>query len=109
MVSHRLGALPTLNHFLDRIGLDAALQRWLPEPDRRFKLLPATAIRLLVVNQLVGAAPLYGLGEWVGLCTAPAGTAASQGLHLSAGCCYLLCSKALARDGGSGTVAYAPF
>ena len=41
LVSHRLGALPILNHFLDRIGLDAALQRWLPEPDRRFKLLPA--------------------------------------------------------------------
>ena len=48
LVSHRLGALPILNHFLDRIGLDAALQRWLPEPDRRFKLLPAAAIRLLV-------------------------------------------------------------
>jgi transposase len=64
LVSHRLGALPILNHFLDRIGLDAALQRWLPEPDRRFKLLPAAAIRLLVVNLLVGRAPLYGLGEW---------------------------------------------
>jgi transposase len=64
LVSHRLGALPVINHFLDRIGLDTALQRWLPEPDRRFKLTPATAIRLLVVNLLVGRAPLYGLGEW---------------------------------------------
>jgi transposase len=64
LVSHRLGALPILNHFLDRIGLDASLERWLPAPDRRFKLLPATAIRLLVVNLLVGRAPLYGLGEW---------------------------------------------
>jgi transposase len=64
LVSHRLGALPLINHFLDRIGLDAALARWLPEPDRRFKLTPATAIRLLVVNLLVGRAPLYGLGEW---------------------------------------------
>ena len=67
LVSHRLGALPILNHFLDRIGLDAALERWLPEPDRRFKLAPATAIRLLVVNLLVGRAPLYGLGEWAAL------------------------------------------
>ena len=66
LVSHRLGGLPILNHFLDRIGLDAALGRWLSEPDRRFKLAPATAIRLLVVNPLVGRAPLYGLGEWAG-------------------------------------------
>ena len=64
LVGHRLGALPLINHFLDRIGLDAALERWLPAADRRFKLLPATAIRLLVVNLLVGRAPLYGLGEW---------------------------------------------
>jgi transposase len=64
LVSHRLGALPLISHFVDRIGLDAALGRWLPAPDRRFKLTPATAIRLLVINLLVGRAPLYGLGEW---------------------------------------------
>jgi hypothetical protein len=64
LVSYRLGALPVINHFLDRIGLDAALDRWLPEPDRRFKLTPATAIRLLVINLLAGRAPLYGLAEW---------------------------------------------
>jgi hypothetical protein len=64
LVSQRLGALPLISHFLDRIGLDAALGRWLPEPDRRFKLTPAAAIRLLVVNLLVGRAPLYGLDEW---------------------------------------------
>lgn len=66
LVSHRLGALPLINHFLDRVGLDALLGRWLPEPDRRFKLSPAAAIRLLVVNLLVGRAPLYGLAEWAG-------------------------------------------
>jgi transposase len=64
LVSHRLGGLPLINHFLDRIGLDEALARWLPEPDRRFKLSPVSAIRLLVVNLLVGRAPLYGLGQW---------------------------------------------
>lgn len=64
LASYRLGGLPLINHFLDRIGLDAALARWLPESDRRFKLSPVTAIRLLVVNLLVGRAPLYGLGEW---------------------------------------------
>jgi hypothetical protein len=64
LVSHRLGAVPLLNHFLDRIGLDALLARWLPQPDRRFRLDPAVAIRLVVINLLVGRAPLYGLGEW---------------------------------------------
>ncbi len=64
LVSYRLGALPLLNHFLGRIGLDAALARWLPEPDRRFRLDPAVAIRLVVVNLLLGRTPLYGLGEW---------------------------------------------
>jgi hypothetical protein len=64
LVGQRLGPLPVINHFLDRIRLEDVLTRWLPEPDRRFKLAPATAIRLLVVNLLVGRAPLYGLGEW---------------------------------------------
>lgn len=64
LASQRLGALPIINHFLDRIGLEAALGRWLGEPDPRLKLAPATAIRLLVINLLVGRAPLYGLAEW---------------------------------------------
>jgi transposase len=64
LISHRLGALPLVNHFLDRMGLDALLARWLPAPDRRFRLDPAVAIRLVVVNLLIGRAPLYGLGEW---------------------------------------------
>ena len=64
LVSSRLGAVPLVNHFLDRIGPDALLARWLPEPDRRFRLIPAVAIRLVVINLLVGRSPLYGLGEW---------------------------------------------
>jgi len=64
LVGQRLGALPLINHFLNRIRLEEVMARWLPEPDRRFKLAPAAAIRLLVVNLLVGRAPLYGLGEW---------------------------------------------
>ena len=64
MVSYRLGALPLINHFLGRAGLPALLQRWLPPVDRRYRLAPATAITLVVVNLLVGRAPLYGLGEW---------------------------------------------
>jgi transposase len=66
LVSQRLGPVPLINHFLDRIRLEEVLGRWLPEPDRRFKLTPAAAIRLLVVNLLIGRAPLYGLAEWAG-------------------------------------------
>jgi transposase len=64
LVGYRLGALPLVNHFLDRVGLSGLLTQWLPAPDRRFRLDPAVAIRLVVVNLLVGRAPLYGLGEW---------------------------------------------
>jgi transposase len=67
LASDRLGPLPLINHFLDRMGLDALLARWLPAPDRRMRLDPAVAIRLVVVNLLVGRAPLYGLGEWAAL------------------------------------------
>jgi transposase len=64
LVSHRLGALPLINHFLDRLGLSRLLTRWLPPADRRCRLTPATAIRLVVVNLLIGRTPLYALGEW---------------------------------------------
>jgi transposase len=45
------------------MGLSVALARWLPARDRRFRLDPAMAIRLVVTNLLAGRAPLYGLGE----------------------------------------------
>lgn len=64
LASHRIGALPLVNHFWDRAGLSGVLARWLPPGDRRARLDPAAAIRLVVVNLLVGRAPLYGLGEW---------------------------------------------
>jgi hypothetical protein len=64
LVSRRLGALPLVEHFLDRVGLPALLERYLPVDDARLRLAPATAIRLVVVNLLVGREPLYGLGEW---------------------------------------------
>lgn len=62
--SHRLGALPIVNHFFDRAGLPALLARYLPPADARCRLDPATAVRLLVTNLLTGRAPLYSLGEW---------------------------------------------
>lgn len=62
--SKRLGALPIVNHFLDRMGLPALLERYLPSDDPRLLLPPASAVRLVVVNLLLGRSPLYALGEW---------------------------------------------
>lgn len=64
LVSHRLGALPLINHFLARAGVPALLARYLPAEDARYRLAPATAIGLVVRNLLTGREPLYGLGEW---------------------------------------------
>lgn len=64
LVSRRLGALPLVNHFLARAGVPALLARYLPADDARYRLAPATAIGLVVLNLLAGREPLYGLGEW---------------------------------------------
>ena len=64
LVSQRLGALPLVNHFLNRAGLLALLERYLPAADARCRLPPATAVRLVVTNLLTGREPLYALGQW---------------------------------------------
>ncbi|GAA1228544.1 DUF4277 domain-containing protein [Rhodoglobus aureus] len=63
LVSRRLDGLPVINHFLDRLKLPATLERFLPNGDPRTKLPPATAVRLVVTNLVLGREPLYGLGE----------------------------------------------
>lgn len=64
LVSSRLGALPLVDHFLERTGLVGLLGRYLPAEDARVRLAPAVAVRLVITNLLVGRQPLYGLGEW---------------------------------------------
>src|SRR5680860_345101 len=64
LLSQRLGALPVVAHFLDRAGLPAVLDKQLPAADARVRLAPATAVRLVVTNLLIGRQPLYALGEW---------------------------------------------
>lgn len=62
--SQRLGALPIVDRFLGRIGLEALLERHLPPGDQRVALSAAIAIGLLVRNLCVAREPLYGLAEW---------------------------------------------
>ena len=64
LTSARFGALPVVNHFLDRAGLPALLDRYLPVRDARVHLSGAAAIRLAVTNLLLGRSPLYALAEW---------------------------------------------
>ena len=64
LTSSVLGGLPVVNHFWDRLRLGELLGSHLPVDDARLKLAPATAVRLVVTNLLIGREPLYGLGEW---------------------------------------------
>lgn len=64
LTSSVLGGLPVVNHFWHRLRLGELLAAHLPVDDARLKLAPATAVRLVVTNLLVGREPLYGLGEW---------------------------------------------
>ncbi len=62
--SQRLGALPIVEAFLARAGVEGVLSRYLPAGDRRVALPAAAAIGVLVRNLCVAREPLYGLGDW---------------------------------------------
>jgi hypothetical protein len=62
--SQTIGGLPIVNNVFERLGLPALLSGVLPASDVRLKLAPATAIRLVVTNLILGREPLYELGEW---------------------------------------------
>ena len=59
-----LGALPIVDHFLERLGVDAQLESFVPGSDRRVKLQSAKALGVLVRNLALGHQPVYALGEW---------------------------------------------
>ena len=62
--SFQVGALPLVNHFLQRLRLEAVLAEHLPTDDVRQELPTARLVSLLVRNVLVSREPLYGVGEW---------------------------------------------
>ncbi len=64
--SERLGALPIIDRYLQRIGVRALLERQLPPGDGRTGLAAATVIGVLVANLCVAREPLYGLADWAG-------------------------------------------
>lgn len=62
--SEKIGALPILNHFIQRLGLEELLQEHLPPEDKRVKVPAAKALLVLLRNLLISREPLYGMGEW---------------------------------------------
>jgi len=59
-----LGALPVIQHFLERLQLDALLARYVPSKSARIQIPHAVALGVLLRNIILGRAPLYGLQEW---------------------------------------------
>lgn len=62
--SYRIGLLPILNHFIERLRLRETFRAYLPRADRRCRIDPATGLLVLLKNLLLCREPLYGVGEW---------------------------------------------
>jgi len=65
LVTERLGPLPVVNHFLDTLGLDALLDRFVPTTDGRCQLAYGKALGVLVRSILVEREPIYRHHETV--------------------------------------------
>lgn len=76
LTTQRLGPLPLVNHYLDRLGLLDILDRFVPTPDARSRLPYARGLGVLLRSILTEREPLYRLGEVVG-------TFAPEGFGLS--------------------------
>lgn len=61
----RLGPLPLINHFLERLALEAHLERFVPTPRRRTRLPYAKGLGILLRSLLVEREPLYRQYETV--------------------------------------------
>jgi transposase len=63
--SERLGPLPLINHYLDRLEVSALFERFVPTCDRRCKLPYAKGLTLLLRSILVEREPIYRQYETV--------------------------------------------
>jgi transposase len=81
--SERLGPLPLINHFLQRLDLATLLDQFVPTPDRRCALTHATALGVLLRSFIVEREPIYRQGETVhGFAPAAFGLAAEDLAHM---------------------------
>jgi transposase len=65
LLPQRLGALPVLNHFLDRLGLEAILERFVPTRDPRTKISHSRCLGVLLRSVIVEREPIYRQQETV--------------------------------------------
>lgn len=65
LVSYSLGALPILEHIIERAKIQETLHQFVVE-DKRCKVSPVLGIVVLVKNYLASREPIYGLREWAG-------------------------------------------
>lgn len=63
--TERLGPLPLVNHFIERMGLAALLEKHVPTTDRRCRLSHAQALGVLVRSIVVEREPIYRAQETV--------------------------------------------
>ena len=63
--TERLGPLPLINHFLERIGLEGLLDKYVASADRRCTVSHAGALGVLLRSILVEREPIYRQGETV--------------------------------------------
>jgi len=81
--SERLGPLPLVNHFIERIGLEEALQRHVPS-DARCAVPHARALGVLLRSLIVEREPIYRQQETVhGFASGMFGIDAQEMEHLS--------------------------
>jgi hypothetical protein len=80
--SERLGPLPLINHFIERIGLEDALARHVPS-DQRCTVPHARALGVLLRSIIVEREPIYRQQETVsGFASGMFGIAAEEMAHL---------------------------
>jgi len=62
--SYEVGALPLINHLLQRMRLEELLRQYLPPDDPRCELPTSRVLLALVRNVLLSREPVYAVGEW---------------------------------------------
>jgi len=62
--AHRIGALPVVNRFFARIGLESLLCEYVPA-DPRATLAYADVLLVLLQSPIVCRTPVYKIGEWI--------------------------------------------
>jgi transposase len=77
--TERLGPLPIANHFIDRMGLDQLLDRFVPTNDKRVRLSYAKGLGVLLRSILMEREPIYRQQETV-VTFSPEAFGLSQGL-----------------------------